>query len=538
MKKSCVFMAILSICIGLTARAEIGFAPLGTEDLAQWEKIDVTNADLQAVINNENCQSAERFRLGCMAAIDTVNHLALRVKPELPAADFDFEAAASVPLAHLAELKGRDNQAYLQIAVTALKNYMTWAFYGHSQVLPTSLLKNRVSGSERVYYGAGVRFAQTSGGNPVISQVMIGAPAENKLFAGDILVEVERRPGSGFEKVNGWSVSKISEALQDKEPSDLTVVVERDKKTLAPITFTRGKIVVKDFESRRLRGEIGYLRLAFFYEASARDVENAIETMVQEQAQKPLRGLILDLRNNPGGLVTEARDIATLFLPDGKVVTKLKSKRVPHFNGFFPNGSIETGLEENSSIRNVKTDLPLVVLINERTMSASELLAGALRDYDRAVLVGVRSSGKGSYQLTIPMSELGMMIPAAAVKTLPFANRLKSQVPDLTMILTTALFYQPVSEKSVQLVGVLPHFSRLKHPGEALPEDEALREGDLIDNLPLADGQAIEVKPTADLANCVSQKHRADDLYNQASNKLDVDYQLESGADILECLAK
>jgi carboxyl-terminal processing protease len=203
------------------------------------------------------------------------------------------------------------------------------------------------------------------------------------------------QPGDRIVKIDGLSTKdmQLAEAvkrMRGKPGTKVTITVLREGwPEPRDVEIVREQIRVQSVRTHDLGQGIGYLRIRQFQEQTAHDVEAALERFVKNGT----RALVLDLRNNPGGLLTAAVEVAEKFLEDGKLVVYTEG-RVRNQNMRFA-----------AHARKSYTELPLVVLVNHGSASASEIVAGALQDYGRAILVGTTTFGKGSVQTVIPLSD-------------------------------------------------------------------------------------------------------------------------------------
>ena len=204
------------------------------------------------------------------------------------------------------------------------------------------------------------------------------------------------QPGDRILKIEGLSTKDMQLAdavkrMRGKPGSKITVTVVREGWT-EPKDFliTREQIRVQSVKNNQLEPGIEYIRLRQFQEQTSNDLETALEKYTKEGK---IQGLVLDLRNNPGGLLTSAVEVTEKFLEPGKLVVYTEG-RVRNQNMRF-----------SSNAKRSFTDFPVVVLVNQGSASASEIVAGALQDYGRAVVLGTQSFGKGSVQTIIPLSD-------------------------------------------------------------------------------------------------------------------------------------
>lgn len=237
--------------------------------------------------------------------------------------------------------------------------------------------------SNGIFYGIGVTISN-EGNDLVIRSVIAGTPAEAAgLKAEDVIVSIDG------ETRTRWDVDEAVLRIRGKEGTVVTLGIRRGgSDALHEYKITRAKIDVPNIESELLEGKIGYIRLYSFTEPAGEDVRAAIGKLKDQGA----KGYILDLRDNPGGLLTSAVDVGSLFIPSGVIV------RVEDRTGTA---------EEHRATGETATDAPLVVLINGNSASASEIVGGALQDYGRAKLVGEQSYGKGSVQQIEKLSSGG-----------------------------------------------------------------------------------------------------------------------------------
>ncbi|HAL30811.1 MAG TPA: hypothetical protein DCP20_08880 [Coriobacteriia bacterium] len=224
------------------------------------------------------------------------------------------------------------------------------------------------------FYGIGITISN-DGDDLVVNSVIEGTPAARAgLQPGDLIVEIdgEARPR--------WDVDEAVLRIRGEEGTTVVLGIRRDgAEELIDYTIERAKIDVPNVESEMLEGDIGCVSLVSFTQVAATDVRSAIQELEADGA----RGFVLDLRNNPGGLLSASVDVSSLFITDGVIVTV----------------EDRTGqAEKHRASGETVTDAPLVVLVNGNSASASEIVAGALQDYGRATLVGEQTFGKGSVQ--------------------------------------------------------------------------------------------------------------------------------------------
>jgi carboxyl-terminal processing protease len=258
--------------------------------------------------------------------------------------------------------------------------------------------------------GLGIEVGMESGVVKVISPID-NTPASNAgLKAGDYIVKINNI------QVQGKSLMEAVELMRGPVGSSIKITVRRRgiKKALT-FNITREIIQVQSVKSELIDNNIGYIRLTSFNENSSKQIKKRIEKL---NKNKNLKGYILDLRNNPGGLLSQAIKISDFFLNNGQIVSTKSRKVSENRKWFAKKGDITGG----------KT---LIVLINYGSASASEIVAGALKDHKRAIILGENSYGKGSVQSIIPLKNRG------AIR------------------LTIAKYYLP-SGKSISEVGVTP----------------------------------------------------------------------------------
>ena len=258
--------------------------------------------------------------------------------------------------------------------------------------------------------GLGIEVTMESGVVKVISPIDDTPASKAGIKAGDYIVKINDT------QVQGKSLSEAVDLMRGPVGSNIELTVRRsgEKKALI-FEITREIIEIKSVKADLLEKNIGYLRLTSFNENSANQIEKEIKKL---EKNNNLNAYILDLRNNPGGLLSQAIKISDFFLDNGEIVSTKSIKKIENRKWFAKKGDLTNG----------KT---LIVLINYGSASASEIVAGALKDHKRAVLLGENSYGKGSVQSIIPLKNRG------AIR------------------LTVAKYYLP-SGKSISEVGVAP----------------------------------------------------------------------------------
>ena len=273
------------------------------------------------------------------------------------------------------------------------------------------------------------------------------------------------KPGDQILKIDGKSTKDITtvEAVQKlRGPKDTKVTISILRENMAApkdITLTRAIIQIKSVKFKKLEDRIGYIRIAAFQERTVEDLRKALKDL--NEKNNPLKGLVLDLRNDPGGLLTQAVEVSDVFLKEGTIVStrgRVKSME-----------SKSTARDDNNEI-----GCPIVVLVNEGTASAAEIVAGALQDNGRALIMGTQTFGKASVQTVIPLEG------GSALK------------------LTTARYYTPKG-RSIQAEGItpditVPFINPVEDTEIVVGKEERLREKDLKGHIKPAkeDGTKME----------------------------------------------
>ncbi|HSE88106.1 MAG TPA: S41 family peptidase, partial [Candidatus Binatia bacterium] len=259
-------------------------------------------------------------------------------------------------------------------------------------------------------------------------------------------------------------------------------------------TLVRDTIRVQSVRSRNLEEGYGYIRLAQFQERSDRDLQKALEKMAAEKAG--LKGLVLDLRNNPGGLLTQAVRVADLFLDSGLIV--------------YTEGRIESQKQKYFAQKDGSwIDFPIVVLVNGGSASASEIVAGALQDHKRAVVLGTKTFGKGSVQTILPLDD------SSALR------------------LTTARYFTPKG-RSIQATGIVPDIIVESVPQQEAKVDEKRRPSLREENLP---GHLQNQQQTPNSQQDPGEKEKEKQIPSSGptgDDSIDNDAQLKRALDLLK----
>lgn len=249
----------------------------------------------------------------------------------------------------------------------------------HSTYLNPDEYKELQIGTTGQFGGLGIQVGMEDGFVKVISPIDDTPAFHAGIKSGDLIVRLDD------QSVKGMSLNDAVKIMRGKPGTkiELTIVREGEDKPLV-ITVTRAIIKVDSIKSRMLEPGYGYTRITNFQSKTPRDLLKAINALKEEYGNE-LKGLVLDLRNNPGGVLNAAADVSDLFINKGKLV--------------YTEGRIENSkFEFNAKPGDVMNGAPIVVLINGGSASASEIVAGALQDHKRAVVMGSKSFGKGSVQ--------------------------------------------------------------------------------------------------------------------------------------------
>ncbi len=283
----------------------------------------------------------------------------------------------------------------------------------HSSYLSQDEFKELQIGTTGEFGGLGIEVGMENGFVRVISPIEDTPADKAGVMAGDIIIKLDDT------EVKGLTLNDAVKLMRGKRGSKilLTIVREGEAKPLE-ITVVRDVIRVKSVRSRILEPGYGYIRISSFQSKTTRNVIAAVEKLLKKSDQH-LQGLILDLRNNPGGVLTGAVGVSDIFLEDGELIVFTKGRVA------------DSELNYSASTNDTLEGTPIIVLINEGSASASEIVAGALQDHKRAVIMGQKSFGKGSVQTILPLKE------------------------DAALKLTTARYYTP-SGKSIQGEGINP----------------------------------------------------------------------------------
>jgi carboxyl-terminal processing protease len=267
------------------------------------------------------------------------------------------------------------------------------------------------------------------------------------------------------------------------EKVHLTVLRESQKKLLE-ITVVRDTIRIKDIKDVRiLEDGIGYIKLIEFRDNTARELNNAIENLSRQKMQ----ALIIDLRNNPGGLLDVAVKVCERFIPKGKIIAYTKSRKKTQ--------NLEFYAKDNRPL----LDLPMVILINEGSASGSEIVAGCLQDYKRALIIGTTSFGKGSVQTVIPLGDGSALRLTTSKYYTPLGKEIhgKGVVPDITVEEAKNVTVDKEMSESEKILEQLEATSRKKEKKEnkSYQDDQQLaRAVDLLKALKLYKLSAVNEK--------------------------------------------
>lgn len=353
----------------------------------------------------------------------------------------------------------------------------------HSDYLTEKKFKDLQAQTEGEFGGLGITIGMKDGALTIIAPLDDTPAQKAGLKSGDIILKINN------ESTLNMSIDDAVNLMRGKPKTSVELTIYR-KNAPKPLDFkiTRDIIQVKSVHTRKIENEnFLYVRVNSFDKNVTSSVKNALD-----KAGK-LDGIILDLRNNPGGLLNQAVGLSELFIKNGVIVSQ---------KGKVKNENIEYKANDKAPYEN----LPIVVLINGGTASASEIVSGALQDYKRALIIGENSFGKGSVQVVLPLDS------TSAIK------------------LTTAKYYLP-SGRTIQAIGVTPDI--IVHPG-AVPQSDggfSLKEADLKNHL---QNELDKISEDSKKDNKKEEKTTGDKKDMLSLNDINNDIQLKTAIDLLK----
>jgi carboxyl-terminal processing protease len=278
----------------------------------------------------------------------------------------------------------------------------------YSAYLPPDRLERLSAATANTYRGVGLT-VDVRDGWITVAQPRAGSPAERAgIQTGDRLVEVDGR------SMRGWTVDEARNALRGPLGTSVNVVIERGQGTRIPVALERADIRVSAVARATVLGDgVGYVAVTTFSDSTEVELAAAIDSLRRAGA----RSLILDLRGNPGGLLSQGVSVAGLFLGEGKHIVTTRG-RAPDSNASYVDETPERW-----------SDMPLAVLVNSGTASAAEIVAGALQDHDRAIVIGRVSYGKGSAQAVYPLDNGAAVMLTHARWFTPLGRSLEVPLP-------------------------------------------------------------------------------------------------------------
>lgn len=367
----------------------------------------------------------------------------------------------------------------------------------HSSYLTADDFQDMQVQTKGEFGGLGIEVTMENGFVKVVSPIDDTPAFKAGILAGDFITHLDN------ESVMGLTLSEAVDKMRGKvgEPITITVVREGAEEPM-DIEIIRDIIKIQSVRSHIEQGDIGYIRITTFNQNTTPGLEKAIKDIKAEAGDK-LKGYVLDLRNNPGGLLDQAISVSDTFLDKGEIVST--------------RGRNESDTKRDNATPGDLTDgKPMIVLINGGSASAAEIVAGALQDHRRGILLGTQSFGKGSVQTIIPLPGHG------------------------AMRLTTARYYTP-SGRSIQAEGIEPDIVVEPAKVEQLASFKRVREGDLRgalnnDSKVTAKLKALAEKAKENETGAEEEKQPANDNQKTPTTKGDdeaTDYQLDRAIDLL-----
>lgn len=366
----------------------------------------------------------------------------------------------------------------------------------HSTYLATEDYENLQENTTGEFGGLGVEVGIENGFIKIIAPMDDSPAARAGILPGDLIIKLDDTPARDV------TLGDTSDLLRGEPGTSITLTIMREG---APepleITVTREIIRARSVRNRALEPGYGYIRIAQFATNTGEEVVAALEKLHEEEA--PLKGVVLDLRNNPGGVLQSAVGVVDAFIEEGLIVST---------RGRVDNADMRFEATPGDPSRKV----PVVVLINGGSASASEIVAGALQDHGRAVIMGVPSFGKGSVQTVLPLTN------------------------DRAIKLTTSLYYTP-NGRSIQARGIVPDIRVDRGQVTRIPDSvAAYREADLARHLETGNAPAREGASDSNAAGTESDSPAAAPApvaSTEAAQILESDYQLSAALNLLKGLS-
>jgi carboxyl-terminal processing protease len=264
----------------------------------------------------------------------------------------------------------------------AIKGMMSALNDPYSAFLDPEMYKLFQSDLEGTFQGIGAQVALNKSNQPVIVAPLENSPAEKAgIKTGDIILEVNGK------STEGMSLTEVVLNIRGPAGTSVKLTIQHEGET-APVEIEIVRAQISSFTvSFEMKGDIAYIRINEFSTKTNAEFNSALQSVVSQRAA----GIIIDLRSNPGGIVPVVVDVASHFIKDGVVLTLVDNHGNKTPVPVHPNG--------------VFTDLPIVVLVDQYSASGSEVLTGALRDHNRATVAGVKTFGKGSYDINVPLND-------------------------------------------------------------------------------------------------------------------------------------
>lgn len=289
----------------------------------------------------------------------------------------------------------------------------------HSAYLDKEMMGDLKAATTGKFGGLGIEVTMENGFVKVISPIDDTPASRAGIKSGDLIIRINDKP------VKGMALNDAVDMMRGEKdsPINLTILRENAQKPIE-MTIKRDIIKVNSVKSEMLEPNYAYVRISNFQGKTGEDLKTAINKLKAENKDKPLEGLVLDLRNNPGGVLEAAVDVSDLFLDSKKIGY---DKLIVYTDGRMSSSK----MREVANSEDILQGAPIVVLVNAGSASASEIVAGALQDHKRAIIMGTQTFGKGSVQTVIPLQG------------------------DTGLKLTTALYYTP-SGRSIQAEGIKP----------------------------------------------------------------------------------